>query len=79
MIRATPVLCPAFLSLPAIGVLAVGTTVCAQDSAKQQAPDSREISGFLEDYFRLVPDAKNGDLLLYEKRVRPEEVQQDHF
>jgi hypothetical protein len=39
----------------------------SHDSAKQQAPDSREVSGFLGDYSKLVPDAKNGDLLLYEK------------
>ncbi len=45
----------------------VSFTVRAQDSAKQQAPDSREVSGFLGDYSALVPDAKNGDLLLYEK------------
>jgi len=67
--RATPLLHSAFLSLLAICVLAVSFTVHAQDSAKQQAPDSREVSGFLGDYSALVPDAKNGDLLLYEKDV----------
>jgi hypothetical protein len=55
------------LSLLTICVLVVGVTVRAQDSAKKQAPDSREVSGFLGDYSGLVPDAKNGDLLLYEK------------
>jgi hypothetical protein len=29
--------------------------------------ESRPVSGFLGDYSNLVPDAKNGDLLLYEK------------
>jgi hypothetical protein len=56
-----------FLSLLIICALAIGFTVQAQDSAKQQTPDSREVSGFLGDYSALVPDAKNGDLLLYEK------------
>jgi hypothetical protein len=69
VIRATPLLHSAFLSLLAICVLAVSFTVRAKDSAKQQAPDSREVSGFLGDYSALVPDAKNGDLLLYEKDV----------
>jgi hypothetical protein len=32
-----------------------------------RAQDSRPVSGFLGDYSGLVPDAKNGDLLLYEK------------
>jgi Protein of unknown function (DUF3313) len=57
------------LSLLAICVLVVSFTVRAQDSPKQQAPDSREVSGFLGDYSALVPDPKNGDLLLYEKDV----------
>jgi hypothetical protein len=66
----------ACLSLLAICVLAIGFTLRAQgssshqesqDSAKQQAPDSREVSGFLGDYSKLAPEAKNGDLLLYEK------------
>ena len=57
----------AYLSLLTICVLVIGLAVRAQDSAKQQAPDSREVSGFLGDYSALVPDAKNGDLLLYEK------------
>jgi len=48
-------------------VFVIAFTVRAQDSTKQQAPDSREVSGFLGDYSSLVPDAKNGDLLLYEK------------
>ena len=47
--------------------LLIGISVRAQDAAKQQAADSREVSGFLGDYSGLVPDAKNGDLLLYEK------------
>jgi hypothetical protein len=63
----TPLLHPAFLSLLIISVLAVSFTVRAQDSSKQQTPDSGEVSGFLGDYSKLVPDAKNGDLLLYEK------------
>ena len=69
IIRATPLLHSAFLSLLVICVLPVSFTERAQDSAKQQAPDSREVSGFLGDYSALVPDAKNGDLLLYEKDV----------
>jgi Protein of unknown function (DUF3313) len=56
------------LSLLAICVFVIGFTVRAQGSAKQQA-DSREVSGFLGDYSGLVPDAKNGDLLLYEKNA----------
>jgi len=39
----------------------------AQDSAKQQDPPSRKVSGFLDDYSGLFPDPKNGDLLIYEK------------
>jgi hypothetical protein len=69
IIRATQLLHSAFLSLLAICVLAVSFTVRAQDSAEQQAPDSKEVSGFLGDYSALVPDPKNGDLLLYEKDV----------
>jgi hypothetical protein len=74
--RATLLSHHAFLSLLTICVLAVGLSVRAQDSSnqqqpqdsmKQQAADSREVSGFLGDYSGLVPDAKNGDLLLYEK------------
>ena len=57
------------LSLLTICVLLIGLTVQAQDSAKKQASDSREVSGFLGDYSALVPDPKNGDLLLYEKDV----------
>src|SRR6202167_32774 len=56
-----------FLSRLTICVLVLGFAVQAQDSGKQQAPDSKELSGFLGDYSMLVPDAKNGDLLLYEK------------
>ena len=67
--RATSLSQLACLSLLTICVLVIGITVRAQDSAKQQAPDSREVSGFLGDYSGLVPDAKNGDLLLYEKDV----------
>jgi hypothetical protein len=44
-------------------------TTQAQDSAKQEVADSREVSGFLGDYSGLVPDAKNGDLLIYEKNA----------
>jgi hypothetical protein len=51
----------------AICALFIGITVRAQDAAKQQAANSRPVSGFLGDYSGLVPDAKNGDLLLYEK------------
>jgi hypothetical protein len=63
-----------FPTLLTICVLASGFTVRAQDTTKQQAPeaqqqapDSKEVSGFLGDYSGLVPDAKNPDLLLYEK------------
>src|ERR1700722_11786201 len=74
MARAT-LLHRAGLSLLTICALAVGLTVRAQDSSQQQTqdsaeqttPDSVEASGFLGDYSQLVPDAKNGDLLLYEK------------
>jgi len=45
----------------------IGVTVRAQEATKQQAADSREVSGFLGDYSGLAPDPKNGDLLLYEK------------
>jgi hypothetical protein len=55
------------LSLLTICVFLIGHTVHAQDSEKQQTPDSREVSGFLGDYSTLAPDPKNGDLLLYEK------------
>jgi hypothetical protein len=58
----------AFLGLLTICMLVIGFTVRAQDSSnQQQAPGGREVSGFLADYSSLVPDAKNGDLLLYEK------------
>jgi hypothetical protein len=45
----------------------IGFTARAQDTAKQQAAASKEVSGFLGDYSGLAPDPKNGDLLLYEK------------
>jgi hypothetical protein len=57
----------ACLSVAIVYALLIGISVRAQDAAKQQAGDSREVSGFLGDYSGLVPDAKNGDLLLYEK------------
>jgi hypothetical protein len=47
------------VSLLATCILAVGFKVRAQEA--------RPASGFLGDYSKLVPDAKNGDLLLYEK------------
>jgi uncharacterized protein DUF3313 len=56
-----------FLGLLTICALVIVFAVRAQGSAKEQAADSREVSGFLGDYTGLVPDAKNGDLLLYEK------------
>jgi hypothetical protein len=49
----------ALLSFAVVGVFVIGFTVRAQDS--------RPVSGFLGDYSGLVPDAKNGDLLVYEK------------
>ena len=55
------------LSVLMICALLIGITVRAQDAAKQQAANSKRVSGFLGDYSGLVPDAKNGDLLLYEK------------
>ena len=61
----------AFLSLLTVCALVVVLSMRAQgapnsqDSAKPQAP--KDASGFLGDYSGLVPDAKNGDLLLYEK------------
>jgi hypothetical protein len=65
--HATPLSKLVFLCRLTICVLVIGFTAGAQDSAKQQAPDGREVSGFLGDYSGLVSDAKNGDLLLYEK------------
>jgi hypothetical protein len=47
------------VSLCATCVFLVGLAVRGQES--------RPVSGFLGDYSKLVPDAKNGDLLLYEK------------
>jgi hypothetical protein len=64
--RATPLSQLVFLSLLTICMLVIGFPASAQDSPKQ-APDGREVSGFLGDYSGLVPDAKNGDLLLYKK------------
>jgi hypothetical protein len=64
--HATPL---AFLSLLTICLFVIGFTMRAQGSAKQQPADSREVSGFLGDYSALVPDAKNGDLLVYEKNA----------
>jgi hypothetical protein len=54
------------LSLLASSLFVSSFTMRAQDSAKEQE-DSRKASGFLGDYSGLVPDAKNGDLLIYEK------------
>jgi hypothetical protein len=65
--RAIPLSGLIFLSLLTICALFIVFAVRAQGSAKEQAADSREVSGFLGDYTGLVPDAKNGDLLLYEK------------
>lgn len=63
--HATPLV---FLSLLTICAFVISFTVRAQDP-KQQTKDSREVSGFLGDYSGLVPDPKNGDLLLYEKNT----------
>jgi hypothetical protein len=65
--RATLISNFAFLCLLTICVLALGLAVRAQDTAKKQTPDSKDVSGFLGDYSKLAPDPKNGDLLLYEK------------
>src|ERR1700733_11939359 len=63
MSRATLLSYLAFLSPLPISVLVIGSAVRAQDSADQpQTSDP-----FLGDYSGLVPDAKNSDLLLYEK------------
>jgi hypothetical protein len=51
----------ASVSLFATCALVISFTVRAQES--------RPVSGFLGDYSGLVPDAKNGDLLLYEKNA----------
>jgi hypothetical protein len=58
-IRATPHWQFVLVSLLGTCVLVIGFTVRAQEA--------RPVSGFLGDYSKLVPDAKNGDLLLYEK------------
>lgn len=67
MSRARPLSQLASLILLTIWVVLISFTARAQDSAKQQAADSKEVSGFLGDYSGLAPDPKNGDLLLYEK------------
>ena len=56
-----------WLSLLVGSVLLVSIMTPAQDSAKQQEPPSRKVSGFLGDYSGLYPDPKNGDLLIYER------------
>jgi Protein of unknown function (DUF3313) len=53
----------AFLSLFVISLLVMGLSVRAQDPSNQQQPPDP----FLGDYSGLVQDAKNSDLLLYEK------------
>jgi hypothetical protein len=58
-IPATPHPRLALVILCATCVFLVGLAVLAQES--------RPMSGFLGDYSKLVPDAKNGDLLVYEK------------
>jgi hypothetical protein len=58
-IRTTPQWQFVLVSLLATCILVVGLKVRAQET--------RPASGFLGDYSKLVPDAKNGDLLLYEK------------
>src|SRR5579864_8426860 len=67
MTRARPLSQLASLILLTIWVVLISFTARAQDSAKQQAADSKEVSVFLGDYSGLAPDPKNGDLLLYEK------------
>jgi len=59
VIRATPHWRFALLGLFATCLIVIGLNVRAQES--------RPVSGFLGDYSGLVPDAKNGDLLVYEK------------
>jgi hypothetical protein len=61
MSRAKPLSQLALLSLVTIWVILFGFTARAQDSAKQQAAASKEVSGFLGDYSGLAPDPKNGD------------------
>jgi hypothetical protein len=56
-----------WLSLLGSSLLLLSVLTQAQDSAKQQEPSSKRVSGFLDDYSGLYPDPKNGDLLLYEK------------
>jgi len=65
-LRVTRAMAFVSLSLLATCVFVISFTVRAQDPAKEQG-DSRKVSGFLGDYSGLVPDAKNGDLLIYEK------------
>jgi hypothetical protein len=59
VIPATPHWQLGFVGLFAICVFIIAFTARAQES--------RPVSGFLGDYSKLVPDAKNGDLLVYEK------------
>jgi hypothetical protein len=59
VIRATPHWRFALLGLFVTCLIVIGLTARAQES--------RPVSGFLGDYSALVPDAKNGDLLVYEK------------
>ena len=63
MSRATLLSSLALLSLLTISVLVIGSAVRAQEAADQQQTSDP----FLGDYAGLAPDAKNGDLLLYEK------------
>jgi len=56
-----------WLSLLGCSLLLLSARTQAQDSAKQQEPPSKKVSGFLDDYSGLYPDPKNGDLLIYEK------------
>ena len=63
MICATALSHLAFLSLLTIAALIVGSVVRAQDSSNTQ----QKSDPFLGDYSGLAPDAKNGDLLVYEK------------
>src|SRR5579872_105009 len=56
-----------WLSLLASSLLLVSVITQAQDSANQQEPPSKKVSGFLDDYSGLSPDPKNGDLLIYVK------------
>ena len=55
MSRARPLSQLASLVLLTIWVVLTGFTARAQDSAKQQAADSKEVSGFLGDYSGSLP------------------------